>query len=389
MIGKLIFSNGKSGQLTFSVAGSIIGLAIMLLSIQLYLDITTILRTPAISGTDFLVINKEVNMLADGNFNQSELENLKQQEFVIDAAPVFGNNFQSLVVAEVGPQSSFNTLMPLITVPNEFIDNLPPKFKWKIGDNEVPVIVPTSFFNSYNFGIAEAARSPKVTKELISHIKPKLKIGNATWYNVRIAAFSDRFSDGVIVPESFMNYNNDKFGIGEKNKINRIVISTSNSKNPSLANYLSDHLYETNSDKINGGKVTEIMNVLLPIIVIISLVIILLSLLTFIQNAQLLLSNSDYEIKLLGLIGYSFSFVSAAVMKNFNKLFGLITLSTIPIVIAVKYYISSIFNHELGIDIGIGLSWTTLVIGLCVYTCFYLVQFIIIRSTVKNLVRSS
>ena len=131
------------------------------------------------------------------------------------------------------------------------------------------------------------------------------------------------------------------------------------------------------------------MNVLLPIIVIISLVIILLSLLTFIQNAQLLLSNSDYEIKLLGLIGYSFGAVSAAVMKNFNILFGVIILSTFPIVIAIKYYISSIFYHELGIDIGIGLSWATLIISLCVYTCFYLVQFIIIRSTVKNLVRSS
>ena len=246
MIGKLIFNNRKGRQLTFSVSGSIIGLAIMLLSIQLYLDITTILHSPTIAGTDFLVINKEVNMLVDGNFNQSELESIKEQEFVIDVAPVYSNNFQSLVVADVGPASSFNTLMPLITVSNDFIDNLPPNFKWKVGDKEVPVIVPTSFFNSYNFGIAEASRSPKVTKELISHIKPKLKIGNATWYNVRIAAFSDRFSDGVIVPNSFMNYNNTKFGTGEKNKINRIVISTPNSKNPSLAHYLSDHSYETN-----------------------------------------------------------------------------------------------------------------------------------------------
>ena len=389
MIGKLIFNNRKGRQLTFSVSGSIIGLVIMLLSIQLYLDISTILHSPTIAGTGFLVINKEVNMLVDGNFNQLELESIKEQEFVIDVAPVYSNNFQSLVVADVGPASSFNTLMPLITVSNDFIDNLPPNFKWKVGDKEVPVIVPTSFFNSYNFGIAEASRSPKVTKELISHIKPKLKIGNATWYNVRIAAFSDRFSDGVIVPNSFMNYNNTKFGTGEKNKINRIVISTPNSKNPSLAHYLSDHSYETNSDKISGGKVTEIMNVLFPIIVIISLVIILLSLLTFIQNAQLLLSNSDYEIKLLGLIGYSFGAISAAVMKNFNILFGVIILSTVPIVIAIKYYISSIFNHELGIDIGIGLSWTTLIVGFCIYTCFYLVQYVIIKSTVKKLVQSS
>ena len=103
MIGKLIFNNRKGRQLTFSVSGSIIGLVIMLLSIQLYLDITTILHSPTIAGTDFLVINKEVNMLVDGNFNQSELESIKEQEFVIDVAPVYSNNFQSLVVADVGP----------------------------------------------------------------------------------------------------------------------------------------------------------------------------------------------------------------------------------------------------------------------------------------------
>lgn len=385
----MIFNNRERGQLAFSVAGSIIGLVMMLLSTQLYLDITNILQTPSLIGTDFLVINKEVNMIDDGNFSPLELENLKKQEFVTDAAAVYGNNFQSLVVAEVGPQSSFNTLMPLITIPNKFIDNLPDNFKWDIGDNEVPVIVPTSFFNSYNFGIAEASRSPKVTKELISHIKPKLKVGNEIWYKVHIVSFSDRFADGVIVPENFMQYNNEKFGITNIKKVNRIVMSTPNAKNPVLANYFTNNAYETNLDKINGGKVTEIMNILLPIILITAFVIIFLSLLTFIQNAQLLLSNSDYEIKLLGLIGYTYGTVSNSVMRKFNKLFGILTITTIPIVMACKWYIAAIFDSELGIDIGIGLSWNTLIIGLLIYTIFYLIQRYIVKSNVKKIISLS
>ncbi len=242
-----VFSYSKKSQLAFSVTGAVIGLMMIILSVQIYVDITTVLSAPSIIGKDFLVLSKEVSMLSDGNFSEDEIVELKSQEFILDVAPVAGNTFQPFVVADMGNNARFNTLMPLISIPDNFIDNLSDDFSWTPGQTELPVIIPTSFFNSYNFGIAEASKSPKVTKELMATIRPKLRIGKTEWYNIRIVAFSDRFSDGVIVPESFLKYGNEHFASTENKKMNRIVISALNIKSPLLQAFIESHAYVANS----------------------------------------------------------------------------------------------------------------------------------------------
>jgi hypothetical protein len=389
MIDKLVFKHDKRSQLVFSIVGTIIGLVMILLSVQIYMDISTVLNTPSIIGEDFLVLNKEVSMFDAGNYTDAELEDIKAQKFITDMAPVEGNRFESFVVANIGPKASFNTLMPLISIPDAFIDNLTPDFQWSTEEKEVPVIVPTSFFNSYNFGIAEASKSPKVTKELMTNLKPKLRIGRKEWYDIRIVAFSDRFSDGVIVPKSFLDYGNEFFAVSDVKKMNRIVIGTPNAKNPALSEYIERHSYVTNLEKIRGGKITETMNVLLPVILAVASVIVILSLLTFIQNAQLMLASSEYEIGLLGLLGYKYRDVSGIVMKKFNRLFTLVILLALPLSYMLKWLIDKQFEHELGIDIGLGVSWATIISGCIVYGVFYVVQLLMIRSAVKKEISAS
>jgi len=389
MIDKLVFKHDKRSQLVFSIVGTIIGLVMILLSVQIYMDISTVLNTPSIIGKDFLVLNKEVSMFDAGNYTDAELQDIKAQKFITDMAPVEGNRFESFVVANIGPKASFNTLMPLISIPDAFIDNLTPDFQWSTEEKEVPVIVPTSFFNSYNFGIAEASKSPKVTKELMTNLKPRLRIGRKEWYDIRIVAFSDRFSDGVIVPKSFLDYGNEFFAISDVKKMNRIVIGTPNAKNPALSEYIERHSYVTNLEKVRGGKITETMNVLLPVILAVASVIVILSLLTFIQNAQLMLASSEYEIGLLGLLGYKYRDVSGIVMKKFNRLFTLVILLALPLSYMLKWLVDKQFEHELGIDIGLGVSWVTITSGCIVYGVFYVVQLLMIRSAVKKEISAS
>ena len=107
-----VFSYSKKSQLAFSVTGAVIGLMMIILSVQIYVDITTVLSTPSIIGKDFLVLSKEVSMLSDGNFSEDEIVELKSQEFILDVAPVEGNRFESFVVADMGTNARFNTLKP-------------------------------------------------------------------------------------------------------------------------------------------------------------------------------------------------------------------------------------------------------------------------------------
>ena len=384
-----VFSYSKKSQLAFSVTGAVIGLMMIILSVQIYVDITTVLSTPSIIGKDFLVLSKEVSMLSDGNFSEDEIVELKSQEFILDVAPVEGNRFESFVVADMGTNARFNTLMPLISIPDNFIDNLSDDFSWTPGQTELPVIIPTSFFNSYNFGIAEASKSPKVTKELMATIRPKLRIGKTEWYNIRIVAFSDRFSDGVIVPDSFLKYGNEHFASTENKKMNRIVISALNIKSPLLQAFIESHAYVANQDKLKGGKITEFMNVLLPVVLSIAAVIVLLSLLTFIQNAQLMLASSDYEVGLLGFLGYAPLSVSKLVMKKFNRLFLLILILALPLSFILKWFINGQFEENLGINMGLSINWATILTGSAVYFIFYLAQFYMIRIAVKKKIAAS
>ena len=384
-----VFSYSKKSQLAFSVTGAVIGLMMIILSVQIYVDITTVLITPSIIGKDFLVLSKEVSMLSDGNFSEDEIVELKSQEFILDVAPVEGNRFESFVVADMGTNARFNTLMPLSSIPDNFIDNLSDDFSWTPGQTELPVIIPTSFFNSYNFGIAEASKSPKVTKELMATIRPKLRIGKTEWYNIRIVAFSDRFSDGVIVPDSFLNYGNEHFASTENKKMNRIVISALNIKSPLLQAFIESHAYVANQDKLKGGKITEFMNVLLPVVLSIAAVIVLLSLLTFIQNAQLMLASSDYEVGLLGFLGYAPLSVSKLVMKKFNRLFLLILILALPLCFVLKWFINGQFEDNLGINMGLSINWATILTGSAVYFIFYVAQFYMIRIAVKKKIAAS
>ena len=59
----------------------------MMLSVQIYLDLSHALESPAIMGKDFLVLNKKVSMLGDGNFSFEEIEDLKKQSFIVDISP--------------------------------------------------------------------------------------------------------------------------------------------------------------------------------------------------------------------------------------------------------------------------------------------------------------
>ncbi|MFT7614986.1 MAG: hypothetical protein ACI9J3_003974 [Parvicellaceae bacterium] len=392
MIGQLVFKHDKKHQLWFSIIGSIIGLVIMLLAVQLYLDLNRVLASPALMGKDFLVVNKEVSMFGDGNFTADEILEIEKLPYILGVAPVESNRFESFVEAEVAPGSKFNTLVPLISIPDEYIDLAETgngDWIWKEGDSIIPVIVPTTYFNIYNFGIAEASKSPKVTRELMAALRPRVRVGHKEWLGIRIYAFSDRFSDGVIVPKSFLDQANVKYGKGDKAKLNRIVISTLNAKNPELSKFIENNGYQTNLEKLKGGKVMEVMNVLLPITLVVALVIVLLALLTFIQNAELMLVSSSYELNLLGLLGYSYSTVSRVVMKKFNKLFALILIISFPVVLLIKWIIDLQFQKELEINLGFGLGWFTLVIGVLVYGLFYLIQHRMIRKHIRNAIAVS
>lgn len=392
MIGRLVFVHDRKAQLLFAVIGAIIGFVLLLCAIELFLNIKGVINQPSVTGQDYLVVNKEVDFLGDPSFTSKEIKELEEQEFVRSLAPIENSSFESFVQVDLPGDASFNTLMPLMSIPDEFLSVMPEGWKWDKTLKEVPIIVPNSFFKSYNFSIAESVNSPRISREILSNISPSVRIsgkGKATKMKLKVVAFSDRYSDGVIVPKSFLDAMNQEYGNGPNSNITRVVLSTPNAKAPNIQAFLNKRAYETNSEKLKGGKINQLLNITLPILLIIAFTIIVLAVISFLQYAQILLLKSSYETKLLLQLGYRHQDLSKIIMRKFTGLFVLILLIAIPLVLVVKYILNRQFIEQLEIDLGLGLEWITILIGLLVFGGLYLGQVLSVRKEVKKLAKLS
>jgi ABC-type lipoprotein release transport system permease subunit len=144
----------------------------------------------------------------------------------------------------------------------------------------------------------------------------------------RIAGFSDRLNT-ILVPQSFIDYGNKVFGNGEQKSPSRIIIKTDDVT--ALETLMNKKGYETNREKIESGKQQSIAKNIMIVAMALGLLIVLLSLGTFLQFSDLLIARSDYEIKSLNYLGYNHA-------KITRLLFGQIIRFLLPGIIGALIF---------------------------------------------------
>ncbi len=137
----------------FSYAGLGIGVFLLLASIQVYIDINQLLKekNPRKNGYDFISITKMItneNMGKDNRFSDADIQEIKKQPSITDAAPLLSNQFRAK--ASAGKIIPFSTDLFLESVKNDFIDTVPPNFSWQPGQVDVPIIFSADFLEMYN-----------------------------------------------------------------------------------------------------------------------------------------------------------------------------------------------------------------------------------------------
>ena len=190
---------------------------------------------------------------------------------------------------------------------------------WDTNDIELPVILPSTYIDAYNFGIALSMGTPQLSKKLLTSIPFKLSVqGNSKKgnYYARVISFSDRINS-ILVPENFLNHTNKVYGNKETTKHNKVIIAANNLKNPAVSKFLEEHRYTTNSEKTRGNKVQSILNNGVFYQFIIGMIIIIQSMILFIFYARIIINKSDFEIKTLLMIGYNRKTISVCPIINF------------------------------------------------------------------------
>ena len=374
MIQKIFAKNTKKSAIWVASLGTVIGLSLLFLSIQLYLDIkTTSTQENNIIQNDYIVVKKKVSELSsfginNNCFSNQELEELSAQNFVKSMAVFQGCRYKVFVQLSQngGAFPEFSTLAYFESIPDKYIDVETQNWNWKEKDSIVPLILPSNYIDAYNFGIALSMGTPQLSKKLLSTVPFKVKIeGNQkkkTYYS-KVIGFSDRINS-ILVPDSFLKYTNTIYGNTNTNSNGKIIIETINAKSQRINDFLAQNNYQTNLELIKVNKVQEILRDGLVYQLCISLIIIVQSVLLFLFYSKILISKSSYEIKTLIILGYSVNTISKTLSSLTTKFYVCMVGLSFIIALISKNYINYWLINQKQIELQNGLSVVTLLIGL-------------------------
>jgi hypothetical protein len=381
--------------LAFSALGAILGL---LITLQLFTDVDTIFKNESdVIDSEFLVLKKHVSTLNTiglaGNtaFDTDEIEEIKNQDFIKDIAPFKNATFEVMAVLgmEGGKFPTMKSLAFFESVPDHFIDAETKNWGWEKGDTQVPIILPNTYLDAYNFGIAQAAGTPQVSKGIIGAFSIQLEVsgnGKKAEYHGNVINFSDRINS-ILVPNSFLHFANIEYGSPANQETFRVIVEVTDANDPSLKKYIEDNGYETNSEQLRGGKVEQILRGFLNFHVLIGIIIILQSAFLFVLYSQILIQKSKYEIQLLLILGYKWKTITNQINKSFILVFVLVGLVSFLCFGAVKLWFNAWLLKEVGMEGTSLISLNTLLFGVGFLLLFLFLTGINISNKVKHLAK--
>ena len=343
-----IIRNGV-GRLRFIMATTGLGVALLLilLAVQTQVNFDNLLHGKYNENetADFLVVNKIIdaqNQTSETKnaFTPAEIEELRKQPFVTSLGEIKANNFTITL-------ESFSDKMPFYSdgffesVPDEFIDVKTRDWKWTEGQQDLPVIVPSSWLDIYNYGIAQGRSDlPQISAAAIMMVPLKITVkggaGNNLILRGHVVGLSDRIMS-VLVPSNFLEWANKNYGYTSQPKSTRLVIKTGDPSDPKLSSYLRDRKLRTNEDKTRFSKARTAVNIIINVLGGFGVIMLLFALLIFSLFIQLTIASCKTEIELLITLGASPKQLEKFLMKQFFPANVLIMLGCLVIITVLQY----------------------------------------------------
>lgn len=307
---KILWGKQSYFQLVLTLLALVIGVLVMALTFNLYLNFKGVLSDNDAFSNNYLVINKSVGYLntfgiTSTSFKQEEVEAIKDGKVVKNAVPFVANQFD--VAIRKGAPFNFYSELFVEAVPRDFVDNVPNDFRWKEGDDEVPVILSNELYNLLSFGYSPTKSGfPQVPKSALMSTDFDLELRGAHGekkMKTRIVGFSDRVNS-VLVPLDFIQWANREVGRGAQTEFSRVLLEVEDASDPKLEEYLESKGYVANKDKLLAGSGKTKIKLFLSVLGLIGGLIVILTLNTLVMNIQLLISKAKAELKLLFSLGY-------------------------------------------------------------------------------------
>ncbi len=383
MLKKLFQKNRNPFQIIGAALGAFIGLFLLLFALQVYFDFQQILRGSN-EGDNYVTINKPVSLvntfLGKSVFTPQNIQEIENQPFTEGVGAFTANRFKASASSKM---MGFYTELFFESIPNDYLDVQDPSFRWFEGEAELPIIMSKDYLALYYFGFALSQGLPQFTPATIRQVSVDITLrgnGKEQVLNGRIIGFSDRINS-ILVPEKFMKWANNQFGDQLDAGTSRILMKVKNPYDRQFTDFLKDKGYELSTGRLVGGRLSTILNAVISSVSIIGVILMILSIIVFVLNYQLIISKSAPDIRLLLQIGYRPSQITEILRGSLMRLLGIVFISVILALIAVRWGILQRITAQ-GFEIMTSYHLLVIGLGLVLMGLILMINFINIKKSV-------
>jgi len=313
IIWKLLRQHISKGQLIGFAIANLIGLTIVLLAVQFYRDVRPVFNDEeSFISKDYLIITRAVTgagamMGSNGEFSDDDISDLESQPWCRQVGRFLNSDFAVDARLGVGSGHAMHTQFFFEAIPDEFIDIDPNAWGFNPNDPVVPVVISRDYLSLYNFGFAATQGMPKISEGQAEMLPLEFTLsGNGQRLDMpgRIVGFSNRLNT-VIVPQEFMEWANQRFGTGEIQHPQRLIVEVNSPGDVKIEKYMEDHNYEVAGDKMSSSKANYFLTVISSIVIAVGIIISLLAFFVLMLSIYLLLQKNTRKLQDLLLLGFS------------------------------------------------------------------------------------
>ena len=382
LLWKLMHRHISVGQLVGFFFANLCGMVIVLLSIQFYQDVAPVFTEgDSFMKKDYIIVSKKVSTLGSfvgksSTFSQTEIDEIEEQSFTRGVGEFTPSQFK--VSAGVGMEQlglNLSTAMFFESVPDKYVDTNLDGWHFEPGQEEIPIIIPRNYLNLYNFGFAQSRSLPQISEGVINMVNLEVRIhggGKRDTYKGKIAGFSNRLNT-ILVPESFMTWANIHYGDGGiRKEPSRLIVEVNNPTDDRIAQFFRERGYDTEDDKLDAGKTTWFLKVIVGIVLSVGLLISALSFYILMLSIYLLLQKNTTKLENLLLIGYGPNRVAFPYQSLTIALNAIVLVLSVCIVLYVRtLYLDLV--EQMFPSLNAGSWWLMLVVGILLFllvSCF-------------------
>lgn len=392
LVWKLLRQHISVPQFVGFFFANLFGMIIVLLGFQFYRDVLPIFtQQDSFMGADYLIVSKQISTATtfsgrDNTFSPSEIADMKSQRFVKKQGQFTSTAYKVDAHMGINGVQILNSEMFFESVPDEFIDVSTAQWQWHEGDKIIPIILPQTYINMYNFGFAQTHSMPKISQGLAGMIDFHIFIhGNDhnDEYKGKVIGFSTRLNS-ILIPQSFMEWSNSYYSTEKTANPTRLIVEVANPADEHITKYLDSHQLEVEDDNLDSEKTTYFLKLVVTLVMGIGLVISVLSFYILMLSVYLLVQKNASKLENLLLIGYS----PNRVALPYQSLTIGLNIIVLVIALAILSFLRSFYMDTVEAiypNLDETTLWPSILLGFTLFVLISIFNILAIRNKVINI----